>query len=132
MNNFDLVKYGSHAVVAYLGLTAYDVFVEGKTFTESFTMNDAGTFALSTVVSNLAFEVVSGMLPYFNEGSISGMIGKPLLNGIVYMYLYNSFVDGKYPYTRDGMKAFYIGAIGSLLVGYLENPLMGLFSIRSF
>jgi hypothetical protein len=42
-------------------------------------MNDGLTFAVSNIASNLALDVVSGLLPYFNEGSSLGMISKHLL-----------------------------------------------------
>ncbi len=132
MNNFDLMKYGSHAVIGYAGILAYDVLVEGKQLRENFTMADAATFAVSSVVSGLALDVASGVVPFLQDKGLIGMISGPALQGIVYMYLYENMVGKNYPYNRDGLKAFYIGAVGNLLVAYLQNPILGLFGVKFY
>ena len=132
MMRFDLMKYGSRALVSYGAIVAYDVLMDGRTFQESFTMNDGAVFAVSAIGSEIAYELVSNVIPYINEGSVAGMIAKPLINGIVYSYMYNSLLNKSFPYYRDNMKAFYIGSIGNLLIGYFENPLLSLFGFRSY
>ena len=132
MNNFDLMKYGTHAVIGYAGVLAYDVFIEGKQLRENFTMADAATFAVSSVVSSLALEVAGGILPFLHDKGLVGMISGPVLQGIVYMYLYENMVGKNYPYNRDGLKAFYIGSLGNLLVGYLQNPIGVLFGLKYY
>ena len=72
------------------------------------------------------------MLPYLNEGSIGGMISRPLLNGIVYMWLYDYMISGKYNNTRDNTSTFMVGAGLSLVSSYLQNPLMSLFGLKNY
>jgi hypothetical protein len=79
MSSYDLVKYASNAVVAGLGIGLYDVFVDGRSINESFVKNDVLTFAVSNVLVNFSFDVLSGLLPYLNESSGVGMISKHLL-----------------------------------------------------
>ena len=132
MIRFDFYKYATQAGIGFLGIVAYDYFVDGKQIGESFTVEDATTFALTTLVSNIALEVTSGLIPYINESSFAGMIAQPVLNGLVYMYLFDTMVKNKYPYSRNSSKEFYIGAFGSLLIGYMQSPLMSLFGMSKY
>ena len=132
MFRFDVMRYAGDAVVGYGALLAYDCFVEGKNIRDNLVMKDALVFGLSTVASTLAFDVVSGMLPYLNEGSIGGMISRPLLNGIVYMWLYDYMISGKYNNTRENTSTFMVGAGLSLVSSYLQNPLMSLFGLKNY
>lgn len=132
MIRFDLYKYVTHASIGFVGIAAYDYFIDGKQLTESFTIEDATTYALTTLVTNLAVEVTSGVLPYLNEGTFAGTITSPVINGLVYMYLFDTMVKNKYPYSRDSSKEFYIGAFGALLVSYLQSPLMSLFGMSRY
>ena len=79
MSNYDLIKYGSHAAVAGLGIGLYDLFVDGRSINESFVQNDVLTFAVSNVLVNFSLDVLSGLLPYLNENSGVGMISKHVL-----------------------------------------------------
>ena len=126
--NYDLISYSSHALVAVVGIISYDVFVDGKSFSEQYTMDDAIAFGLSSFVSSLVFDVVSGLLPYLYEKNMIGMVAKPLLNGLVYLYLYEYMLQTKYQFQRDNKTAFFIGAIGNVILSYVNNPLLSLFS----
>ena len=132
LNNFDLMKYGTHALVSYGGMLAYDVLVEGKSISEGFTMSDAATFAISSVVADVSYDVLSGLVPYINEGSMTGMLANHILQAVVYMYLYDVMVDKKYPYYRSKSSALYVGAILSILLGYFQNPILSIFGLRSY
>uniref|UniRef100_A0A6C0EG06 Uncharacterized protein n=1 Tax=viral metagenome TaxID=1070528 RepID=A0A6C0EG06_9ZZZZ len=131
MMSYSLTRYGSHALIGYLGILAYDSLIDGKSVSDNFTMSDAATFAISTVVSSVALEVVSNIVPFLNEGYLS-MVSGPVVNGLVYMYMYDNFVGKRYQYYRDDMKAFYVGSIGLLLLKYVESPVLSLFGIRNF
>jgi hypothetical protein len=37
MMNFDIMRYSSHSLVAMGSIVLYDVFVDGRSFTEGFT-----------------------------------------------------------------------------------------------
>ena len=126
MMSFDLVKYSSRALLSVGGVYAYDYFVDNKS--NVYTMRDAYTIAISSVVSEVAAEVISGFLPYLsNKQSFTGMLFTPVLNGAVYMYLYNYMVEDTFRGNRDSTKAFLVASMISLLVGYVENPLSSLF-----
>jgi len=132
MFQFDIMNYAGHAVVGWGALLAYDVFVEGYSVQNNYVMKDALVFGLSTVTSSLAFEVVSGLIPYINEGSVGGMISRPLLTGLIYMWLYDYMIVGRYGEARLNEKSFFVGAGLCLVSGYLQNPLMSLFGMKGY
>ena len=132
MFKYDLMNYASHAVVGYSALLAYDSIVKGRNIRESLVMKDALVFGLSTVASSIASEVVSGFIPYFNEGSVGGMISRPLITGLVYMWMYDYMISEKYNNTREESKNFLVGAGLCLVTGYLQNPIMSLFGMRGY
>ena len=59
------------------------------------------------------------------------MISKPLLSGLVYMYLFNQFIRPEYQGSNDNQTNFVIGGIVEILCNYLSNPLSTLFGISS-
>lgn len=132
MYSYDFTRYASHAFIGYGALLAYDTFVEERQLSESYTMRDGLVFGLSTVVSSLALDVVSGLLPYLNEHSFAGMVSRPLINGIVYMWLYDYMIADKYNGTRDESRSFMVGAVLCLITGYLQNPISSLFGIKNY
>jgi hypothetical protein len=132
MFNYDLMNYAGHAAVGYGALLVYDVVVEGVNIQISYVMKDALVFGLSTIASTLASDVISGLIPYINEGSFGGMISIPLINGLVYMWLYDYMISEKYNNTREESKNFLVGAGLCLVTGYLQNPIMSLFGMRGY
>lgn len=130
--SYDLVKYASNGFVAALGIVVYDVLVDSRSLSEPFVMNDAITFAVSNVATNLTLDVVSGLLPYFNEGSALGMISKHLLQGITYMWLYNYMLGSKFEYQRDDRTNFYVAALLSIVLQYVNNPVLSLFGFQHY
>ena len=131
MFKYDLMNYVGHAAVGYGALLVYDVFVEGVNIQSSYVMRDGLVFGLSTIASTLASDVISGLVPFINEGSFGGMTSRPLLNGLIYMWLYDYMIVGKYGEARSNEKSFMVGAILCLITGYLHNPLMSIFGVRS-
>jgi len=130
MMTYDLTKYSTHALIGFAGVVAYDTLIEGYKLDGGFSYNDAATFALSTVVSNVTYDILSSFLPYLNEGSLPGLIGKPLINALVYSYMFDMMLNKKYPGIRDSTNAFVVGAIGDLLLGYVESPILALFGVK--
>lgn len=128
MSSYDLIKYSSHALVAVAGIVVYDIAIDGRSLTDQYTMDDALAFGLSSIASSFVYDVVSGLLPYLYENNMVGMIAKPLLNGLVYMWIYNYMLQSKYEFQRDNKTAFYIGAFGNVLLGYVNNPVLSLFT----
>lgn len=133
LNNYDLMKYSTHSLVAMGSIVLYDVFVDGRSLTEGFTQNDAITIGLSTLATNVIFDVVSGVIPYLNENSTVGMISRPLLTGLVYSYMYEYLMSERYSGYRQNSQVFYIGAVGCLFVRYIEAPVLSLlFGMKSY
>ena len=86
----------------------------------------------SQVASSLAYDVISGFLPYLNEGSVGGLISRPLLTGAIYMWFYDMMISEKYMNTREDSKTFMVGAGLCLVSGYLQNPIMSLFGMKNY
>ena len=126
MNSFDLMKYVSKGTVAFGLFSVYDVFVDGKQFSD-FAYKDGLIFALSTVAAEWTADILSGMWN-MNENSINGMITRPLLNGIIYMYLYNYMLREEYEGGKDNSSNFIMAALADVLLSYVANPLFSLFS----
>ena len=126
MIKLDFMKYLSKGAVAFGIFSAYDVFVENREF-NGFASKDGLTFALSTVAAEWSADLLSGVWN-MNENSITGMISKPLLNGFIYMYLYNYMVRDNYEGGNDNSRNFIMAALGDVLLGYVANPIASLFS----
>ena len=129
MNSIDYYKYLSKATIAFGVISLYDTFVKNKDFVD-FSMYDGGTFALSVIISELATDFI-GTLWDMQENTIQGMITRPLLSGIFYMYLYEYMIKPRInigrEVFRDGLENVMTGIIAELVVKYLQNPLAGLF-----
>ena len=132
MNSIDLTKYLTHASVGFIVYSAYDVFVEGKNF-QDYAVYDAGAFALASIGSLWTADLLNGVWSY-NKDSIQGMIGKPMLTGIFYMYLYDYMVkpNNQRVSSRGGTEVFIMGSLAEVITNYLENPLSGLFGYRNY
>ena len=127
---YDTMKYFSKGAFAFGLISVYDVFIDGKSFSDYASM-DAATYALSVVVSELSVDVLSGLWT-MNEGSIQGMLSRPLLSGIVYMYLFNYFIRPNYEGSNDNTTNFVIGALMEVVLSYIANPLSAIFGYKSY
>lgn len=133
MQQYDLVKYSSQAVVGALLISAYDVFVEGYEFKlNGFVSSDAFSMATSVIISNLVYDVISSLVPFLDKNNFVGQLTHPILNAIVYMYIYNMMTAGVYRGNRDNTNLLIVGSIGQLLIEYSQKPLMSLFGLQMF
>ena len=132
MMRYDIMRYATHAAFGYASVLFYDSVVLGFRYDGGFPMSDAGSFALSSVISNFTCDVLSSLVPYLNEGSLAGMISCPIINGIIYSYVYDMMTNRRYPGMRDPTSAFLVGSVGSLLVKYIESPVLSLFGLQSY
>ena len=131
MDKFDTVKYLSKGAVAFGLFSVYDVLLDDKSFSD-YAWKDGATFALSTVVAEWAADLLSGVWN-MNEKSVSGIISRPLLNGIVYMYLYNYFIRPDYEGVRDNTNNFIMASLAEVLLSYVSNPIISIFGgVRSY
>ena len=61
------------------------------------------------------------------------MVSRPLLTGLVYMYMYDWMMSERYEGYRAKSQVFYIGAIGCLFVRYIEAPVLSLLlNVKSY
>jgi len=60
------------------------------------------------------------------------MVSRPLLTGLVYMYMYELMMSNRYDGYRNNMDAFYIGAVGCLFVRYIEAPVLSLLGMNVY
>ncbi len=124
MFKFELTKYLSKGAVGFVLFSAYDVLIKEREF-NGFASKDGLTFALSTVAAEWSADLLADM---WSSNSVSSMISRPLLNGIIYMYLYNYMVRGDYEGGNDNTENFVMAALGEVILGYVANPIASLFS----
>ena len=106
--------------------------VDGRSFSESFTYNDVLTFGVSNIATNIAFDVLSGLLPFLHENNTVLMFSKPLLNGIIYMTLYDYMIANRYSYYRDNKKNFWVATVLALVLQYINSSVMALFGLKHY
>ena len=131
MIRIDFMKYLSKGAVAFGLFSAYDALIKGREFS-GFASKYGLTFALSTVAAEWSADILSGVWN-MSENSVTGMISKPLLNGIIYMYLYNYMLRDEYEGGNDNTENFVMAALGEVILGYVANPIASLFSgVRNY
>ena len=132
MNSFDFTKYLTHGTIAFAGMAAYDVFIDGKNF-NTYALNDAGAFTISSIGSLYASDLLSSVWGGYSNDSIQGMITKPMLSGLFYMYLYDYMVkpNNERIVSRSNTETFLMGGIADVINGYIESPLSSIFGYRT-
>lgn len=130
MMKYDLVNYVSKGAVSFGLLSAYDVFVEDRSFS-GFASRDGLSFSLAVIGSEWFSDVLSNVMD-MNSNSVSGMLSKPLLVGVIYMYTFNYLVRPEYDTNRDNTNLFLMGSLSSVLLRYTTNPILGLFGVSSY
>ena len=128
MIKFDMINYATKGVFSFALYSAYDVFVEGRQF-NGFSSRDGAAFALSIISAEWTADILSNMWD-MNNG-VAGFLTRPLLTGIIYMYLFNYFVRTEYNSDRDNTKTFIMGSVSELLLHYAANPIYALFGLRN-
>ena len=128
MMRYDLTNYLTKGVIGFGAYAAYDVFIDKRDF-GGFASNDAFSYAIGLVAAEWAADLLSNMIDV-NGNSVAGMLTKPLLTGLVYMYLYDYMVREKYSSNRDNTNVFVMGALSCLLLNYFTNPIMSLFGLK--
>ena len=128
MLRYDFTNYLTKGVIGFAAFSAYDVFIEKRDF-GGYASSDAFAYSLGLVIAEWSADLLSHMIDV-NGNSVAGMLTKPLLTGIVYMYLYDYMVRQNYSSNRDNTNVFVMGALSSLLLNYFSNPVMSLFGIR--
>ena len=127
---FDLIKYGTKSIISLGAVYLYDQYVDDRG--SAFSLTDGYTAALSFLASDILIDILSAYIPYLGDQSFVGQISRPLLNGIIYMYLYDMLVNSKFQNVRSASENILMGAVSSLLIGYVQSPLSSLFGYSQF
>ena len=132
MLQFDIPKYLTHASVGFLAFTAYDTLIESRDFRQ-FSLYDGGTYALSSVISLWASDLLCSAWGG-SDTSLQCMLSKPLINAIVYLYLYDMIVkpNNEEIRNRTSTELLVMGSLGDVVLRYVENPLASLFGYKTF
>ena len=132
MMNYDLSKFLNKGLLSAGVVIAYDCIVDKKEFGE-YAFKDGLTFALSSIASEWAVDILAGVWN-MNENSIQGMISRPLLTGIIYMYLYNNMIRPEFQGNtlNDNSTNFVMAALLEVLLSYVSNPLASLFGYKNY
>ena len=125
---FDLMKYATKSITTLGVVYLYDYYVDDKG--PAYSLTDSYTAALSFIAGDILIDVLQAYIPYLNDQSVIGMISKPLLNALIYMYLYNMIVNQKFQNVRNNNEILVMGALSSLIIGYIESPLSVLFGYK--
>ena len=126
---FDLMKYATKSITTLGVVYLYDYYVDDKG--PAYSLTDSYTAALSFIAGDILIDILQAYIPYLNDQSVIGMISKPLLNALIYMYLYNMIVNQKFQNVRNNNEILVMGALSSLIIGYIESPLSVLFGYRN-
>ena len=85
MLKYDFTNYLTKWVIGFAAYSAYDVFIDKRDF-GGYASSDAFSYAIGLIAAEWAADLLSNMIDV-NGSSVSGMLTKPLLTGLVYMYL---------------------------------------------
>ena len=128
MYKFDTVKYISKFLVGGGLIYALDKY---ENYTNSYCLKDAGSFGLSLVLTDVVSDVLENFWNMNNNNTLLGIIQKPIINGILYMYLYDYIIKTEYDNSKENYNILLMGIGGNLLTHYLENPILSLFGYNS-
>ena len=129
MDRYNVMNYFTKSVIGFGLVWSYDVFVNDRDG-KGFALYDGGSFFLSTIIAEYLVDLVGSFLPIV-EGSIQGILLKPVVNGLVYMYIYNYFVRPNFEGNNDNSMNFLMASLSELIIGYLNNPLSSLFGVKN-
>ena len=130
MEKYHLFNYVSKGVIGFAGFALYDVYVEGREF-NGFASYDALAYTLGVISAEWAADMLSNFMDV-NGNSVSGFITRPLLTGIVYMYLFDYMVRPSFSSNRDNVNLVLMGAVSCLVLNYASNPIMSLFGVNTY
>ena len=133
MLKLDFAKYLTKGGLSFVAMAAYDMIIDGYKLTNSYLLEDSFTFAISNVTASAGSDLLLDIIGGSYDG-LGHMLAEPLLNGYLYMYLYNSFIRNKIEYSRlnkrDNTNNFVMAAVSNVLLKWLTNPIYSLFGVK--
>ena len=108
--------------------------VDKNNFTSKYALTDSLTFSLSNITTLAIKDILANF--YNSYEGMASMIINPVLNGFLYMYLYDYFVKNQLAFSRLNIRSnninFMLGAGGNILIAWFSNPLLSLFGLKSY
>ena len=134
MIKYDVAKYTTKFIIGTAILGAYNIVVDGKSFSASSTWYDAATFGASNIISNAVNDLLYDFLHMNNQG-LFPMLTEPLLNLVIYQYMYDNFTRPNYrgfAGERSRNSVMLIGGLGNVILRFVENPILGLWGMKGY
>lgn len=134
MIKYDLAKYASKFLIGTGVLELYNIFVDGKKFDNLTSWYDAMSFGASNVIASVGNDLIFEFLNLSNQGLIP-MLTEPLFNMFVYQYMYDNISRPNYrglSGERSRTQTMVVGFGGNILLKFVENPILGLWGMKSY
>ncbi len=134
MLKFDIPNYLTKGGISFGLMLLYNTVIDNNSVTSKYALTDSLTFSLSNISTIAIKDILSNF--YNSYEGLSSMVINPLLNGFLYMYLYEYFLKNQLEYWRLNLRSnntnFMIGAGGNILISWISNPLLSLFGLKSY
>ena len=133
MLKLDFTKYLTKGGLSFVAMAAYDMIIDNHKLTSKYLLEDSFTFAISNITASAGSDLLLDIIGGSYDG-LGHMLAEPLINGYMYMYLYNSFIRNKIEYNRlnkrDNTNNFVMAAVSNVLLKWLTNPIYSLFGVK--
>ena len=126
----DLAKYISKPILGASLIAVFDIFVQGYDIKNPLVLYDSGVMSVSILTSKLVNDLIVDTLKR-NSKSIQYKLFEPVINAFLYAYGYNFILRNKYLGTyrlRSNNMNYLLAGGFSILLGYVENPLVTFFT----
>jgi len=134
MLKFDIPNYLTKGGIWFGAMLLYNMVVDKNNFTSKYALTDSLTFSLSNITTLAIKDILANF--YNSYEGMASMIINPVLNGFLYMYLYDYFVKNQLAFSRLNIRSnninFMLGAGGNILIAWFSNPLLSLFGLKSY
>ena len=134
MLKFDIPNYLTKGGIWFGVMLLYNTVVEKNNVTSNYALTDSLTFSLSNITTLAVKDILSNF--YNSYEGMASMIINPILNGFIYMYLYDYFLKNQLAFSRLKLRNnntnFMLGAGGNILIAWFSNPLLSLFGLKSY
>ncbi len=134
MLKFDIPNYLTKGGMWFGIMLLYNTVIDKNSFTWKYALTDWLTFSLASITTLALKDVLSNF--YNSYDGMASMVINPVLNGFLYMYLYEYFLKNQLAFSRLNIRRnttnFMLGAGGNILISWFSNPLLWLFGLKSY
>jgi hypothetical protein len=96
MLKFDIPNYLTKGGISFGLMLLYNTVIDNNSVTSKYALTDSLTFSLSNISTIAIKDILSNF--YNSYEGLSSMVINPLLNGFLYMYLYEYFLKNQLEY----------------------------------